>query len=84
MANSLMFQRSPKPVEGYDDPQLSNFYGEALPFVKRGVPVSIVHLENVGYADTWKDTRVLLMSYSNLKPLDPKAHKHIAEGLFRM
>ena len=79
MANSLMFQRSPKPVEGYDDPQLSNFYGEALPFVKRGVPVSIVHLENVGYADTWKDTRVLLMSYSNLKPLDPKAHKHIAE-----
>ena len=79
MANSLMFQRSPKPVEGYDDPQLSNFYGEALPFVKRGVPVSIVHLENVGYADTWKDTRVLLMSYSNLKPLDPEAHKHIAE-----
>ena len=47
--------------------------------MKRGVPVSIVHLENVGYADTWKDTRVLLMSYSNLKPLDPKAHKHIAE-----
>lgn len=79
MANSLMFQRSPQPVEGYDDPQLSNFYGEALPMLKRGIPVSITHLENVGYADTWKDVRVLLMSYSNMKPLSPDAHKHLAE-----
>ena len=78
MANSLMFQRSPRKVEGYDDPQLSNFYGEALPLVKRGVPVSIVHLENVAYPDTWKGVKVLLMSYSNMKPLDPEAHKHIA------
>lgn len=79
MANSLMFQRSPKPVEGYDDPQLSNFYGEALPLLKRGVPVQIVHLENVGYPETLKGTRVLLMSYSNMKPLDAKAHDYLAE-----
>ena len=79
MANSLMFQRSPRPVEGYDDPQLSNFYGEALPLLKRGVPVSITHIENVGYADTWKDVRVLLMSYSNMKPLSKEAHTHLAE-----
>lgn len=79
MANSLMFQRSPRPVEGYDDPQLSNFYGEALPLLKRGIPVSITHIENVGYADTWKDVRVLLMSYSNMKPLSPEAHTHLAE-----
>ena len=78
MANSLMFQRSPTPVEGYDDPQLSNFYGLALPLVKRGVPVSITHLENTGYADTWRDVSVLLMSYANMKPLDPKAHDDIA------
>lgn len=78
MANSLMFQRSPQPVEGYDDPQLSNFYGLALPLVKRGIPVSITHLENTSYADTWKDVKVLLMSYSNMKPLDPKAHDDIA------
>ena len=78
MANSLMFQRSPKPVEGYDDPQLSNFYGEALPLLKRGVPVSITHIENVKYADTWKDVRILLMSYSNMKPLSPDAHTHLA------
>ena len=79
MANSLMFQRSPRPVEGYDDPQLSNFYGEALPLLKRGIPVSITHIENVGYAETWKDVRVLLMSYSNMKPLSPEVHIHLAE-----
>ena len=79
MANSLMFQRSPTPVEGYDDPQLSNFYGLALPLVKRGIPVSITHLENTGYSDTWKDVSVLLMSYSNLKPSSPKAHEDIAQ-----
>jgi len=79
MANSLMFQRSPQPVEGYDDPQLSNFYGEALPLLKRGIPVSVVHIENTGYADTWRNTKVLLMSYSNMKPLDAEYHKHIAK-----
>ena len=78
MANSLMFQRSPQPVDGYDDPQLSNFYGLALPLVKRGIPISITHLENTGYEDTWKNVRVLLMTYANMKPLDPKAHEDIA------
>ena len=79
MANSLMFQRSLEPVEGYVDPQLSNFFGLALPLLKRGVPVSITHLENTGYADTWKDVKVLLMTYSNMKPLDPKAHQDMAD-----
>jgi len=79
MANSLMFQRSPQPVEGYDDPQLSNFYGLTLPLLKRGVPVQIVHLENVGYEEALENTKVLLMSYSNMKPLDPKAHESIAQ-----
>lgn len=79
MCNSLMFQRSSQPIEGYDDPQLSNFYGEALPFVKRGVPVSILHLENTGYADTWKDVRVLLLSYSNMKPMDEAQNRNIAQ-----
>ena len=79
MANSLMFQRSLEPVEGYEDPQLSNFFGLALPLLKRGIPVSITHLENTGYADTWKDVKVLLMTYSNMKPLDPKAHQDLAD-----
>jgi len=79
MANSLMFQRAPAPINGYDDPQLSNFYGEALPFLKRGVPIKTLHLENVSYPDTWKDTKVLLMSYSNLKPLSKDAHSYIVK-----
>ena len=79
MANSLMFQRSLETVEGYEDPQLSNFFGLALPLLKRGVPVSITHLENTGYPDTWKDVKVLLMTYSNMKPLDPKAHQNLAD-----
>ncbi len=79
MANSLMFQRSPEPVEGYDDPQLSNFYGEAMPLLKRGIPIGIAHIENVGYEATLRATKVLLMSYSNMKPLDKSAHAYLAE-----
>ena len=78
MANSLMFQRFPLH-DGYDDPQLSNFYGQALPLLKRGVPVKTMHIENVSYKDNWKDTKILIMSYSNMKPLDPEAHHYIAE-----
>src|SRR5690606_24815087 len=77
MANSLMFQRFPTH-EGYDDPQLANFYGLALPFLKRGVPVKTVHIENVGYKEALADTKVLLMTYANMKPLDPEAHEHLA------
>ena len=83
MGNSLMFQRSPVKVQGYNDPQLSNFYGLALPLVKRGVPVAITHLENTGFADAWKGTKVLLMTYSCMKPLDPASHQHIAEWVRR-
>lgn len=77
MSNSLMFQRFPTH-EGYDDPQLSNFYGQALPLLKRGVPVKTAHIENLGYKETLAETDVLLMSYSNMKPLDPEAHEHLA------
>ena len=79
MANSLMFQCGPTHFNNYYDPQLSNFYGLALPLLKRGVPVGITHLENVGYAETWNDVKVLMMTYSNMKPLDPAAHEHLAQ-----
>ncbi|NDV96378.1 hypothetical protein D0T84_15855 [Dysgonomonas sp. 521] len=80
MGNSLMFQRFPTH-DGYDDPQLANFYGQVLPFLKRGVPVSIVHIENLGYPATLKDTKILLMTYSNMKPLDKEAHNHLAKWI---
>lgn len=79
MANSLMFQRTPQPVSGYDDPLFSNFYGQVLPFIKRGVPVHLMHIENVANPDNWEGTKVLLMSYTNMKPLDASAHQYIAD-----
>ena len=78
MGNSLMFQRFPEH-EGYDDPQLSNFYGMSMPLLKAGVPVGIVHIENLGFEKALKDTKVLIMTYSNMKPLDSNAHAYIAE-----
>jgi len=78
MSNSLMFQRFPTH-QGYDDPQLSNFYGQALPLFKRGIPVKTVHIENAAVAKTWEDVKILIMSYSNMKPMEEEGHDHIAE-----
>lgn len=78
MANSLMFQRFPTHA-GYEDPQLSNFYGLALPLLKRGVPVKTVHIENLAYKEALAATKVLLMTYSNMKPLSADAHAQIAK-----
>ncbi|MDR1416273.1 MAG: hypothetical protein LBJ57_02485 [Prevotellaceae bacterium] len=78
MSNSLMFQRFPIHAS-YDDPQFSNFYGQTLPLLKRGIPVSLVHIENVSYPNTWKDLTALVMSYSNMKPMKQEYHQHIAQ-----
>jgi hypothetical protein len=75
---SGMFHRYPTSYK-LVDPLLSDFYGEALPFLKRGVPVNIVHLENVGYEKAFNDTKVLLMSYSDMKPPTEKAHEQLAQ-----
>lgn len=74
---SGMFHRVPSNNK-LMDPQLSNFFGEALPFLKRGVPVNIVHIENTGFEKAFEDTRILLMSYSNMKPLTAQPHKDLA------
>ncbi|MDR1780922.1 MAG: hypothetical protein LBR50_09385 [Tannerella sp.] len=95
MANSMMFQRRPLANAGEntaphsgelmnmsansEDPQLSGFYGQAMPLLMRGVPVEIVHLENTGYPETLKDMKVLILSYTTQKPMEPEAHKHIAD-----
>lgn len=75
---SGMFHRYPTDPKLYD-PLLSNFYGEAMPFLERGVPVNIVHMENTGYEKAFSDTKVLLMSYSNMKPSTEKVHEQLAQ-----
>lgn len=82
MSNSLMFQRFPTH-EGFEDPQFSNFYGQTLPLVKRGVPVQTVHMENLSYAATLKDIKVLVISYSNMKPGSAAVHKYLADWVNR-
>lgn len=76
MSNSIMFQQ---PFIGDRDPYLASFFGLAMPLIKQGIPLGIIHLENTGYEETWRDQRVLLMTYYNMKPLDPKAHQHLAD-----
>jgi len=78
MANSLMFQAFPAH-EGYEDPELSNFFGLALPLLKRGIPVGITHLENLSYPEALDGVEVLSMTYSNMKPLSPDAHQYLAD-----
>jgi len=78
MSNSLMFQRFPTH-NGFEDPQFSIFYGQTLPLVKRGVPVQTVHMENLGYAATLKDIKVLVMSYANQKPMTVDVHTNLAK-----
>ncbi len=77
MSNSLMFQRFPTH-NGFEDPQFSNFYGQTLPLLKRGIPVQTVHMENLAYANTLKNIKVLVMSYSNMKPNSLQVHQYIA------
>jgi hypothetical protein len=73
-----MFQRFPEH-DGYEDPQLANFYGQALPLLKRGVPVQTVHMENLAYPETLKDIKILIASYSGMKPMERQAHRFLAE-----
>ncbi|WP_457287643.1 hypothetical protein [Pedobacter sp. UYP24] len=78
MGNSLMFQSFPSH-NGYDDPYFSNFYGQTIPLLKNGIPVKTVHMENLSYAATLNDIKVLILSYSNMKPNNPEVHKYLAE-----
>jgi hypothetical protein len=77
MCNSLMFQRSPIYSDKYD-PSLSNFYGLVMPLVKRGVPVHIIHQENLGYRESLSGIKMLLMTYSNMKPMEPNSHVQLS------
>ncbi len=78
MSNSLMFQRFPTH-NGFEDPQFSNFYGQTFPLLKLGVPVETVHMENLVYAPTLKDIKVLVVSYSNMKPMSALVHQQLAD-----
>jgi hypothetical protein len=75
VSDSLMFERGePAP----SDSHLGNVYGLALPFLKRGMPITPVQLENVPLPDYLKGFHVLLVSYNGMKPLKPDVHSALA------
>jgi len=80
MSNSLMFQTFPNH-DDYRDPNFSNFYGQTFPLLKRGIPVSTVHLENLGYPQSLQDKKILILSYSNMKPNNPEEHEYLAKWI---
>lgn len=78
VSDSLMFQRGrPTPSDG----EMGHFYGLALPFLKRGMPVQPVQLENTTlptYLSGMK-LKVILMTYEGMKPLTPDVHDALAK-----
>jgi len=76
VSDSLMFERGdPTP----SDLHLGHVFGLALPFLKRGMPVAPVQLENVGIKHYLDGFRILLLSYRGMKPLDAEVHAAIAQ-----
>lgn len=76
VSDSLMFQREqPTP----SDPNMAHLYGQAMPLVKRGIPLEPVQLENVnidGFLDPFK---VLTLTYEGQKPLSDEVHEPLAQ-----
>ena len=74
ISDSIMFQRA-NPDRS--DPDLGQFYGLALPFVKAGVPLEVVQMENLPQANTLAGCRVAMLTYEGQKPLKPEYHAQI-------
>lgn len=80
MSDSLMFQRG-GPSAG--DDLFGQVLGLALPFIKRGIPLQPMQLENIGLPGYLDGLKVILMSYEGQKPLDPLAHQALVEWVRR-
>ncbi|RYG32721.1 hypothetical protein EON81_19950 [bacterium] len=76
ISDSLMFQRG-GPNSSDDD--FGHVYGLALPFLKRGMPIQPVQLENVNLKGYLNGLKVLLISYEGQKPLKPAVHDALAK-----
>ncbi len=74
-ADSLMFRRR---GPAHDDPELSAFFGLALPPICAAMTVQPVSLETVGVIGVPEDVRVLLLSYDGMTPPSAAAHEGLA------
>ncbi len=76
VSDSLMFQRElPTP----SDPDMGQFYGLAMPLLKRGLPVTPVQLENATLPGFLDAQRVLMLTYQGQKPMTADVHAALAD-----
>jgi hypothetical protein len=75
VSDSLMFERG-QPVPS--DPHLGHVFGLALPFLKRGMPITTVQLENVALPGYLNGFGALVLTYQGMKPLSPDVHQALA------
>jgi hypothetical protein len=74
LCDAMMFQReAPNP----NDPDLSFFYGLALPLLKHGIFVQPLVLENLALPDYLRGCKVLFLSYRFMKPQKPEWHEKL-------
>ncbi|HVA88470.1 MAG TPA: hypothetical protein VNL71_01375, partial [Chloroflexota bacterium] len=76
LADSLGFRRA-GPEQ--DDPELSAFYGMALPLVLAGIPARPTGLEALGELGVPEGIQALLLSYDGMTPPDAAAHERLTE-----
>jgi len=64
-------------------PRLQGIYGQLMPLVQRGIPVSSFAMErasNTNYADAYK---VIILSYEDFKPVTPEMNIALADWVKR-
>ena len=76
MSDTLMFERG-GPSASDDD--FGHIYGLTLPFIKRGMPVQPMQIENVGLKGYLDEIKLLMMSYEGQKPPTPEVHAAVAK-----
>lgn len=76
VSDTLMFQRA-EPLPS--DPDLSNFFGLAMPLLMHGIPVEPVQIESAyrgqDSAEFLQHYKILLLTYEGQKPPSPKFHE---------
>lgn len=76
VSDTMMFQRAaPTP----SDPDLSSFYGLALPLLKAGIPIEPVQLETILSPDSLDRYHTLMLTYEGQKPLRAEYHARLNE-----
>ena len=76
VSDTMMFQRAaPHP----SDPDLSSFFGLAMPLIKQGVLPDMLQLENLDRTGVPAGTRLIILSYEGQKPLKESYHRILAE-----